>query len=80
MAREAEEDSTVAAGDTRAARVFGAGGQPPHGKWVAGCPETLVDGALARAAIPLTSEGAWLARMVRGGATLRPDEGWVAPM
>jgi hypothetical protein len=80
LAREAEEDSTVVAADTSAARVFVAGGQPPHGKWVADRTGTLVDGALARAAIPLTSEGARLARMARGVATPRPDEGWVAPM
>jgi len=32
LAREAEEDSTVVAADTSAARVLGAGGQPRHGK------------------------------------------------
>jgi len=79
VAREAEGDSTVAA-DTSEARVFGACDQPRHGKRVVARPGTLVDGALAQAAIPLTSQGARLARMARGVAMPWPDEGWVALM
>ena len=80
VARKAEEDSTVAAGDTQAARVFGAGGQSPHGKRVVARPGDLVDWPLVGTAIRHTSEATWLARMARGLATPRPDEGWVALM
>jgi hypothetical protein len=80
LAREAEEDSTVVAGDTQAARVFGACGQPRHGKRVVARPGDLVDWPRVRAAIPLISEGARLARMACGKSIPRPDEGWVAPM
>jgi len=80
VAREAEEDSTVVAADTSAARVSGACGQPRHGKRVVARPGDLVDWPSVRTAIRHTSKATWLARMARGVSTPRPDEGWVALM
>lgn len=77
---EGEADSIALVADTRAARVFGAGGQPRPGKRVVARPVDLVDWPRVRTAIRHTSEVTWLARMARGVATPRLDEGWVAPM
>jgi hypothetical protein len=74
---ELEEDSTAVAADAPAARVFGAGGQRHHGKWVAGRLGDLVDGAVVGKAIPGSSGIARLAQMARFASMGRRDEGLV---
>jgi hypothetical protein len=62
---KAEADSTLAAGDTPAAKVFRARGQPPHDRWVAAPIAGLAARPIVRTSIPGTSAADHLVQTVR---------------
>jgi len=66
MAGKAEADSTLAAVDIRAAKVFGVHGQPHHDRWVAARMAGLAARLIVRTSIPGISAANQLARMLGG--------------
>ena len=72
-------DSTLAAEDIPAARVFGARGRPLRDRWVAARLAGLPARPIVRTAIPGTSVADHWAQMALGISIPRLDEGYLAP-